>query len=102
MRSRSCVGGFMASRKRPPISSAATVSSHASAERYRNFAACLALAASVALLYRKALRLWWTYDDPFHLHLCSTFSSGAMLFDRSFWSHLPNKVFTPLLFLSLK
>src|SRR6266702_4331494 len=67
-----------------------------------DFLAPLALVAAVALLYRKAARLWWTYDDPFHLHLSSKFNAAAMLVDRNFWQHLPNKVFTPFLFLSLK
>src|ERR1700682_4891575 len=62
----------------------------------------LVLVTAVALFYRNALRLWWTYDDAFHLRLCNTFSTGAILFSRDFWQQLPNKVFTPLLFLSLK
>jgi hypothetical protein len=67
-----------------------------------DFVASLGLLAAVAVLYRNILRLWWTYDDAFHLHLCSTFPIGAMLFSRNFWQQLPNKVFTPLLFVSLK
>jgi len=65
-----------------------------------DYIASLGLLAAVALLYRNIVRLWWTYDDAFHLHLCSTFSTGAMLFSRNFWQQLPNRVFTPLLFVS--
>jgi len=72
------------------------------ADRLWDAMACLALIAAVTLLYRKVLRLWWTYDDAFHLHLVRSYSTAAILFERDFWQKLPNKVFTPLLFLSVK
>lgn len=70
--------------------------------KWRDCIASLGLIAAVVLLYRKVLGLWWTYDDAFHLHLGSIFSSAAILVSRHFWQQLPNKVFSPLLFLSLK
>jgi hypothetical protein len=75
-------------------------------KQLRRFAAdlanCLILAGVVLLLYRKVLRLWWTYDDAFHLRQTLEHSVSAILFSRDFWQQLPNEVFTPLLFLSLK
>lgn len=68
----------------------------------KDLIACCALVAAAAVLYSKVLGLWWTYDDAFHLHLCTTYSLRSILMDRGFWQHLPNRVFTPLLFLSLK
>lgn len=35
----------------------------------KRFAAALFLLTAVVLLYRKTVRLWWTYDDPWLLHL---------------------------------
>ena len=34
----------------------------------KRFAAALFLLAAVVVLYRKTIRLWWTYDDPWLLH----------------------------------
>jgi hypothetical protein len=65
----------------------------------------LALAALIAaggwFVYRRALGLWFTYDDFFHLH----FLDGAGPFDYFYrpevWQRLPFKMITQLLFLSL-
>jgi hypothetical protein len=35
----------------------------------KRFAAALFLLIAVVVLYRKTIRLWWTYDDPWLLHL---------------------------------
>ncbi len=67
-----------------------------------DLANCIVLASAVLLLYRKVLGLWWTYDDAFHLRQTLRHSVGAILCSRDFWQQLPNQVFTPLLFLSLK
>lgn len=63
---------------------------------------CVALAVVSLTLYRKVLRLWWTYDDAFHLRQAFTHSTASILTDHAFWQQLPNPVFTPLLFISLK
>jgi hypothetical protein len=55
------------------------------------------LSLAVWLLYHDVLRLWWTYDDGYHLHTAVTYSVWQYFFDpvvgRSIVSHL----FTPLL-----
>ena len=54
------------------------------------------------ILYRKILRLWWTYDDPFHLRRVIAYDSFALFFDRPLWHGIPARVFTPLLLFSMK
>jgi hypothetical protein len=59
--------------------------------------AAIAVAAAVALLYGPALRLWWTYDDFYCLHLIR----GAPLlasFSSAAWRQ--SGMFTPLLLVS--
>ncbi len=64
-------------------------------------AVVLALAGTTWLLYRDVLRLWWTYDDFFHLR--------GLLTKRPFWYFFaaagepesPAQLLTPLLFFSL-
>jgi len=60
----------------------------------RYVAVLFLLPAAVFLLYRKSMRLWWTYDDPWFLHVAlgrrwtEGFTSGDV------W---PQGLFTPLL-----
>ncbi|HEV2852355.1 MAG TPA: hypothetical protein VHC97_06080 [Thermoanaerobaculia bacterium] len=61
----------------------------------------LALAAAAWLLYFPVLRLWWIYDDFYHLRYLMTHRPGWYLFDAEGFRGFPAKVFTPLLFLSL-
>lgn len=61
-------------------------------------AALLGLAG--ALVYRRALGLWLTYDDFFHLHYLYTTTPAEYLLDPEVWQRLPFKMITPLLFLS--
>jgi len=46
------------------------------------------------LLYRKILRLWWTYDDASILHTIIDHRVADYFFGRSVW---PQQLFTPLL-----
>src|SRR6202022_2531310 len=51
----------------------------------------------VWLLYGKVLRLWWTYDDAYLIHIAVVrrwieyFSNGEV------WRSMPQRLFTPLL-----
>lgn len=64
----------------------------------------LALAAALAALgwavYHRALGLWLTYDDFFHLHYLYTTTPAEYLLVPEVWQRLPFKMITPLLFLS--
>src|SRR5207244_6656760 len=97
-----------ASKRRPRISSAETASSPGSAsarlrmrrprpERLIDVGIAALLFLAVWLLYHDVLRLWWTYDDGYHLHTAVTYSVWQYFSDpvvgRSIVSHL----FTPLL-----
>gem|GEM_PF-478493 len=61
----------------------------------------LAFAAAAWLLYYPVLRLWWTYDDFYHLHHVLTGRPWWYLFDATEFRRLAGKVLTPLLYLSL-
>ena len=58
---------------------------------------CAALIAVTLLLYRKALRLWWTFDDAYLLHTAVERRIGQYFTDGSVWRAMPNRLFTPLL-----
>ncbi len=60
----------------------------------------LALGALGWAVYHRALGLWLTYDDFFHLHYLYTYSPAQYLFNPEIWQRLPFKMITPLLFLS--
>lgn len=59
----------------------------------KRIAVALLLAVLVFVLYRKVTRLWWTYDDPYVLHLVTTYSLGDGFLNPEMW---PQKLFTPL------
>jgi hypothetical protein len=46
------------------------------------------------VLYRKVLRLWWTYDDANILHTIASAGFGDPFVNHDFW---PQQLFTPLL-----
>lgn len=54
---------------------------------------CLLLSALCFLLYRKVVRLWWTYDDAYLVHLAIDHTVADEFFNASVW---PQKLFTPL------
>ena len=58
------------------------------------------LAAFGGLVYQRALGLWLTYDDFFHLHYLYTTTPAEYLLKPEIWQRLPFKMITPLLFLS--
>ena len=58
------------------------------------------LAAEVLLLYGPIGRLWWTYDDLFHLHRLTRHSALSYYVAPSVWRELSFRMFTPLLFSS--
>jgi hypothetical protein len=64
----------------------------------------LALAALLGVIgwavYHRALGLWLTYDDFFHLHYLYTTAPGEYLLKPEVWQRLPFRMITPLLFLS--
>lgn len=62
--------------------------------------AALALLALPLLLYRQALGLWWTEDDFFQLRYALDHGPLAYGLDPEVWRRLPNRVLSPLLFVS--
>jgi hypothetical protein len=65
----------------------------------------LALAALIAVsgwaVYHRALGLWFTYDDFFHLHFLDGAGPWEYFYRPEVWQRLPFKMITQLLFLSL-
>ena len=59
----------------------------------RDVALCVLLSALCFLLYRKVVRLWWTYDDVYLVHIAIDHTLGDEFFNASVW---PQKLFTPL------
>lgn len=74
-------------------------------EESRPFTGDLLLAALVAAgswaVYHRALGLWFTYDDFFHLHFLDGAGHWAYFYKPDVWQRLPFKMITQLLFLSL-
>lgn len=62
-------------------------------KRTRDLVICLLLSALCFLLYRKVVRLWWTYDDAYLVHLAIDHTVVDEFFNASVW---PQKLFTPL------
>lgn len=63
-------------------------------------AASLVLASLVWLLYGKATRLWWTFDDFFAIHALQDKSPLGYLFSPEIWRQ--PRMFTPFLLLSFQ
>ncbi|HEX7829872.1 MAG TPA: hypothetical protein VF787_09455 [Thermoanaerobaculia bacterium] len=63
----------------------------------KRFAPAVVLLAVAVALYRKAIRLWWTFDDPFNLRLVISHDWSDAYTATHLW---PQKLFTPLLFTS--
>lgn len=59
----------------------------------RNAAIAVLPALLVVVLYRKVVRLWWTYDDAYLIHLAIDHSLADSFFSASVWSQ---KLFTPM------
>jgi hypothetical protein len=56
--------------------------------------AAVLLAILQIVLYRKVVRLWWTYDDPNNLRTIGEFPFLAPFLDGRVW---PQQLFTPLM-----
>src|SRR6266498_816860 len=67
---------------------------------FKSAAALLLIPTFEAILYRKVIRLWWMYDDPFQLRLVRDGALGSLLSTKDFYGGA--SVFTPLLIVSLK
>lgn len=71
----------------------------------RRFVPDVVLAALVAVVgwavYHRALGLWFTYDDIFHLHFLDGCGLWEYFYRPEVWQRLPFKMITQLLFLSL-
>jgi len=63
-------------------------------EIVKRSASVLFLVGAVVVLYRKAIRLWWTYDDPWNLHVSIARPWTDAFTERDVW---PQSLFTPLL-----
>lgn len=76
----------------------------ASASAQRRLAADLAagllLVAATWLLYRRALGLWFTHDDFFHLRWVMSHRPAQFFLNPGAWRRLPFRMLTPLLFVS--
>jgi hypothetical protein len=66
-------------------------------KRWAEWAIAAALALAVVLLYRKVLRLWWTWDDAYLLHIAIVRAAREHFFAPSLWRSMPQRLFTPLL-----
>jgi len=71
-------------------------------KRLTDALAAFALFAAALLVYRKILRLWWMYDDPFLVNLLRQFSLPQSLYARDLYHALGRPIFNPLLMFSLK
>jgi hypothetical protein len=69
-------------------------------QRWVKTAVPLLVPALVIVLFRKVLRLWWMYDDPFQLRLLRDVPLGSLVMSKEFYGG--SSVFTPLLIASLK
>ncbi|HSY51622.1 MAG TPA: hypothetical protein VLC46_22660 [Thermoanaerobaculia bacterium] len=69
--------------------------------RYADAALALLLTVVAIVVYRKVLRLWWMFDDPYHLGLLGG-TKVTELATRAFWHQFARPLFTPLFFASLK
>ena len=49
------------------------------------------IAITVVLLYRKVLRLWWTWDDAYLLHIAVVRAAGEHFFAPSLWRSMPQR-----------
>src|SRR5207253_531232 len=63
---------------------------------------CGVLAATVFVLYRKILDLWWMYDDAYLIRMLRSTTLAATLHDRAFYAQLGRPIFNPLLMVSWK
>ena len=61
-----------------------------------------ALFVASLYVYRKILRLWWMYDDPFLVNLLRQFTLPQSLYARDLYHALGRPIFNPLLMFSLK
>ncbi len=61
----------------------------------KRLAAAIALLGAPVILYRDAIRLWWTYDDVFNIRLVLSHLWTDPYSATDLW---PQKLFTPLLF----
>lgn len=68
--------------------------------KLKSVAPPLVVPALVIVLFRKVLRLWWMYDDPFQLRMLRDAAFGSLLTSKDFYGG--SSVFTPLLIASLK
>lgn len=62
-------------------------------KRWRDVLIAIGLVLLMLALYRKVVRLWWTYDDAYLVHLAVDHSVADEFFSASVW---PQKLFTPL------
>lgn len=65
--------------------------------RWLDLAISAAIAIAVVLLYRKIVRLWWTWDDAYLLHIAFVRTAAEHFFAPSLWREMPQRLFTPLL-----
>ncbi len=70
--------------------------------RFADAAIALLLAMVVAETFRKIIRLWWMFDDPFHFNILQRVSVLGTLYDKTLYNALGTPIFTPFFMLSLK
>ena len=61
----------------------------------KHVVAALLIVIAVFALYRKATRLWWTYDDAYLLHVAIANDAPGYLLDNDYWRNAPGRMFVP-------
>ncbi len=69
--------------------------------RIRDALAAIGLAVITLVAYHDILRLWWMYDDAYHLNVIAVTPVSHFATSSAFWRAFVAPVFTPLLLLSL-
>src|SRR5438477_4976144 len=60
-------------------------------------AVCVLVIILTCLLYRKVVRLWWTWDDAYLIHIAALHSARDHFFRSAIWLSMPQQLFTPIL-----
>src|SRR5713226_5736487 len=69
-------------------------------EHFIDAAACVLIGTVVWLLYGNVVRLWWMYDDAYHIHIALEHRWVEYFANDRLWLSLTNRLFTPLLLAS--
>jgi len=68
-------------------------------KKSRDLLIAIGLVLLIFVLYRKVVRLWWTYDDAYLVHLAVDHTVADEFFNATVW---PQKLFTPLMMVAFE